>query len=109
MTFASTVQHWFEKEWGGSLLLPDGWYGRPYDNQHALTSVDQNGGTLTVVLDGKLTLDFEGLKSVEARAGELVFGSFEKLIFHWESYGPHTSKGSKEYRSGAAKIVAGRG
>jgi hypothetical protein len=109
MSFANTVQRWFRDEWGGSLLLPDGWYGRPYDNQHALTSVDGTGENLTVILDRKLTLQFEGLKSVEARKGELVFGPFDKLRFDWESYGTDLKRGTKEYQAGEAKIVSAPG
>jgi hypothetical protein len=106
MSFANTVQNWFKTEWGGSLLLPDGWYGRPYDNQHALTSVKETGEALTVVLDQKLRLHFEGLKSVEARKTELVFGPFDSLRFDWETYGTDIKRGTKEYRTGEAKIVS---
>lgn len=106
MSFTKTVQRWFRDEWGGSLLLPDGWYGRPYDNQHALTLVDEAGENLTVVLDGKLRLRFEGLKLVEARKGELVFGPFAKLRFDWEGFGDGINHGTKEYTAGEAKIVS---
>lgn len=105
MNFTPTIQHWFNTEWGGSLLLPDGWHGRPYDNQHALTSVEESGGTLTVVLDQKLTLRFEGLKSVKAQKQELIFGPFEKLRFDWESLGPGEQRGTKEYFAGEVKIL----
>lgn len=107
MSFTNTVQQWFRDEWGGSLLLPDGWYGRPYDNQHALTSIEEAGDTLTIVLDRKLTLRFEGLKSVKAQKRELTFGPFEKLRFDWESFGTDGRRGTKEYQSGQVKILTG--
>src|ERR1051325_7614119 len=81
MSFTNTIQCWFKDEYGGSLLLPDGWYGRPYDNQHALTSVEESGETLTIVLDGKLRLRLDGLKGVKGQKRELTFGPFEKLCF----------------------------
>lgn len=109
MSFTNTIQRWFKEELGGSLLLPDGWYGRPYDNQHALTSVDETGEALTVILDRKLTLRFEGLKSVEGRKGELVFGPFDKLRFDWETYGTDAKRGTMEYQTGEAKIVSAPG
>jgi len=109
MSFKDTIENWFNEEWGGSLLLPDGWYGRPYDNQHALTSIDDAGEVLTVILDRKVTLQFKGLKSVEARKGELVFGPFDKLRFDWETYGTDIKRGTKEYRTGEAKIVSAPG
>jgi hypothetical protein len=107
MSFKNTIQRWFKDEWGGSLLLPDGWYGRPYDNQHSLTSVDELRDTLTVILDRKLTLRFEGLKSVKAEKRELTFGPFEKLCFDWESFGTDGKRGTKEYQTGEVKIVTG--
>lgn len=107
MNFTNTIQRWFKDEWGGSLLLPDGWYGRPYDNQHALTSVEESGETLTIVLDQKLMLRFEGLKSVKAQKRELIFGPFEKLRFDWESFSTDGKRGSKEYQAGEVKILTG--
>jgi len=108
MNFTITIQQWFDDEWGGSLLLPDGWYGRPYDNQHMLTSVKESGSTLTIVLDEKLTLHFEGLKSVRAQKHELTFGSFQKLRFDWENFGTDGGCGSKEYQDGEVKILTKR-
>jgi hypothetical protein len=106
MSFTSAVQRWFSDERGGSLFLPDGWYGRPYDNRHALTSVEGSGSTLTVVLDEKLTLRFEGLKSVKAQKRELTFGPFEKLRFDWEGFGADGKRGTREYQTGEARIVS---
>lgn len=107
MNFTNTIQDWFKAEWGGSLFLPDGWYGRPYDNQHALTSVEESGETLTIVLDRKLTLRFKSLKSVKAQKGELAFGPFENLRFDWESFGADGKRGTKEYQGGEVKILTG--
>lgn len=108
MRFTDTIQRWFNNECGGSLLLPDGWYGRPYDNQHALTSIDESGSMLTMILDRKLTLRFEGLEAVKAQERELVLGPFEKLRFDWESFGTDGRRGAKEYQSGEVKILTGR-
>ncbi len=109
MRFTTVIQDWFRDEGGGTLVLPDGWYGRPYDNQHMLTSIDESGGALTIVLDRKLTLRFEGLRSVEARGRELVFGPFDILRFNWEGFGADTRRGTKEFQSGEAKVVSGPG
>jgi len=107
MSFTNAVQQWFKDEWGGSLFLPDGWYGRPYDNQHALTFVEEAGSVLTIVLDRRLTLRFEGLKSVRAQRRELTFGPFEALRFDWESFGTDGGHGTKEYQGGEVKILSG--
>jgi hypothetical protein len=109
MRYADIIRQWFKDEWGGSLVLPDGWYGRPYDNQHAITSVDEAGDGLTLILDQKLTLRFVGLKSVEVRNRELVFGLFDKLRFEWVAYGTGGEHGLKEYQTGEVKIVPAPG
>jgi len=106
MSFADTIERWFREERRGSLLLPDGWWGgRPYDNLHELTSVDEAGNTLTVILDRKLTLRFEGLKSVEAREGELILGPFDRLCSDWKPYGTDIKRETDEYRTGIVKIL----
>ena len=109
MRFADIIQKWFKDEWGGSLVLPDGWYGRPYDNQHSLTSIDELGEALTLVLDQKLTLRFENLKSVVVQNRELVFGPFGRLHFEWEDYDPGGQHGAQEYQGGEVKIVPAPG
>ena len=81
--------------------------GRPYDNQHALTSVEESGTTLIIVLDRKLMLRFDGLKSIKAHKRELVLGPFEKLRFDWERLGTDGKRGTKEYEAGEVKILTG--
>ncbi len=105
MRFTNVIKQWFKKEWGGSLMLPDGWYGRPYDNQHSLTSVSESEDALGLILDQKLELRFEGLKSVCPRHHELVFGPFDRLRFEWEAY-DDGRRLMKEYRTGEVKIVS---
>lgn len=105
MTFSTTIQQWFDTEWGGSMVLPDGWFGRPYDNQHSLTSVTESGDELTLVLDEILHLRFVGLKSVRIEGHELIFGPFKELRFEWTPYGGGKLT-TKDYRDGEVKIVS---
>lgn len=104
--FEETIQEWFAQTWGGSLLLPDGWYGRPHDNQHALTSLNENGDGITLVLDGNLTLHFERVTSVSAQGSVLVLGPFERLRFEWKEYGSGDTRGAKDYGPGVVKVIA---
>src|SRR5215213_70194 len=73
MEHGRMIERWFKEELGGTLVLPDGWYGRPYDNVHTLTKLDETADSLTLALDHKLSLHFEGLERVEARAMERLF------------------------------------
>ena len=109
MQFKDIIQQWFKDEWGGSLILPDGWYGRPYDSQLSLTAVDESGNSMTLVLQKKLKLHFEGLTAVERHNRDLVIGPFGRLRFEWESFGNDGSHGVKDYQSGEVKIVAAPG
>lgn len=87
------------------MVLPDGWFGRPYDNQHMLTSVTETGGEVTLVLDDVLRLHFTALNSVHAKGHELILGPFEHLRFEWTPYGGGRLT-TKDYLSGEVKIVS---
>jgi len=105
MTYSTVIQQWFDAEWGGGMILPDGWFGRPFDNQHALSSVTERDNELTLVLDDNLSLHFEGLKSVRVKGRELILGPFEILQFGWTPYGGGKLT-TKDYRDGEVKIIS---
>jgi hypothetical protein len=70
------------------LVLPDGWFGRPYDNLHQLTACTATGGTVRVELDGQLSLEFEGSGTVAVRDGAgLVIRGFTSLLWVRRAYG----------------------
>jgi hypothetical protein len=108
MSARTVVQQWFNAQFGGSLFLPDGWYGRPYDNQHMLTSIDEDGDDLSITLDNRLMLHFKGLRAVTPTDRELIFGPFRKLCFESDSVGGG-SRLTKEYSGGEVKIVTAPG
>lgn len=105
MPFSEMIEQWFDAEWGGGMVLPDGWFGRPYDNQHFLTSVAENANELTLTLDEILHLRFEGLKSVRVDGHELILGPFEHLRFEWTPYGGGKLT-TQDYWEGEVKIVS---
>jgi hypothetical protein len=74
MRHADTIRKWFEKELGGGLILPDGWFGRPYDSQYSLTSIEENGDDLTMILSEHLLLRFSGLKAITSKWGFDLYG-----------------------------------
>lgn len=106
--FSESIKQWFSEEWGGGLILPDGWFGRPYDNQHSLTSVNESDGNLTVILDKNLKLSFSGVKRVEADPSKLTIGPFEELRFEWTPYGGGAAR-STDYGAGVVQIVSAPG
>jgi hypothetical protein len=108
MMTKNIVNKWFNTRFGGSLLLRDGWYGRQYDNQHMLTSIDETGEDISITLDNRLTLHFKGLQGVNPTDRELIPGPFKKLLFEWEGVGDGRRL-TKEYDSGEVKIVSAPG
>jgi hypothetical protein len=108
MSFKDIIQKWFTDELGGSLVLPDGWFGRPYDNQHVIGKITESRDALTIALDHNLLLHFRGLKSVSRHNRDLVFGPFDNLRFEWEP-AEGGKKLTKEYQGGEVKIVSAPG
>lgn len=86
---AQIVEEFFAKHSAAGLVLPNGWFGRPYDNLHRLTACTAARHAVRVELDGQLTLTFEGagIEAVRDRDSLTVRG-FTKLVWEWLSYGP---------------------
>lgn len=104
MSFETTIRKWFTIHVGGSLVLPDGWYGRPYDNQQTLVSISEEPRRLTLVLASpSVSLSFEGLRSINEGIDEIVFASFDKLVFESEN------TGTRVYSNGIVKVVSAPG
>jgi hypothetical protein len=71
------------------LILPNGWFGRPYDNVMPLTGCTVAGDRLEVDLAGgdrRLSFQGEGLESAVGDLG-LVLRGFSVLTFDWLWYG----------------------
>jgi hypothetical protein len=106
MSLEEIVTSWFKETWGGGLMLPDGWFGRPYDNIHRLDNVALSEDGLLLELDsGHLILRFEGVPEVTASKSELVLRSFRRLAFDWKEYGAMRIHSDK-YEQGEVKFVA---
>ncbi len=101
------IENWYQREWTGSLVLPDGWYGRPFDGQHRLTSVNEAPEHLTIVLDNALTLSFSGPTHIESLSNELRFTNFNELIFEANPFsGIAVATNAKRYSAGEVKIIS---
>jgi hypothetical protein len=70
------VKDWFQSKGGGSLITPEGWFGRPYDNIHMLTYIEVRPNKVILELDEHLYLIFSDLKSVNTTDTELCFEDF---------------------------------
>lgn len=101
----SVVEGWFHCHQGG-LYLPDGWFGKPYDNLHSLFSIVGDSTNLIVTLDhGKLVLHFYHLERIFIEDNDLVFGPFDSLRFSWHHYDSDAIQEERTYKTGEVRIV----
>jgi hypothetical protein len=101
------IEQWFQRTGGGGLVLPDGWYGRPFDNLLRLTSVTDSGDRLTLVLEDNITLSFTGPVSVQTSGNELLLVRFDDLIFEARAFGaPEVMVKAGRYGEGEVKIIS---
>lgn len=98
------IHNWFLKHKSGGLILPDGWFGRPYDNLHQLTGISEKESSLEIILDTMIKIKFVSLKSIHTNNKELILSNFEKVYFKWTEYGSEIEH-EKVFDSGEVRIV----
>lgn len=99
-----TISRWFRKAKTATLMLPDGWFGKPYDNAHKLSHISVDNGELVLELDEHLRLRFRNVGDVRAGSSELSIDSFETLAFNWREYGTEATH-NRTYTSGQVRLI----
>ncbi len=103
---ASTVRAFFAA-CRPSLRLPDGWYGRPYDNQHELTAIEVTDRGMRIELDGLVELDLAGPVTATTEAGMLRLAGFTLLVLRSRGYGSAPQpRPDRRYDDGVIELVA---
>jgi len=100
----TTISNWFRVAGRSTLMLPDGWYGRPRDNLHALTFVVARPAKVLLELDDHLLLVFTDLSIARVENSEFILEQFAQLVFDWQGVAevePHVSV----YREGQVRFV----
>ncbi|MFJ1936841.1 hypothetical protein ACIOGZ_29805 [Kitasatospora sp. NPDC088160] len=97
------ITAWFANVEYAGLILPSGWFGRPFDNQHQLTWAHVRHGKLLLELDERLllVLTAPGAPSID---GQNLIVTFAQLVFDWQGYGdlqPH----AEAFRTGELQFV----
>lgn len=57
---AKKIESYFSRRERASLVLPDGWYGRPFDSLFSLTSAQDIEGGLWIEIEGGRQMTFRG-------------------------------------------------
>lgn len=100
---AAVCDH-FQKYDRVGLVLPDGWFGRPYDNLLSLTSVEGSSNAMRIGLDDDLFLDFHGPVEVASTMIKVVISAFEKLIWTWHESDTGTAH-TEKFTDGDVKFL----
>lgn len=101
----NAIRRWFDQHHGGGLVLPDGWFGRPYDNHHRLTDLQECDDDIVIVLDDNVTITIKDVKRATSSDLELDIGSSERIRVEWTTYDDPPQRRSTEYSAGSVKIV----
>jgi hypothetical protein len=96
-----------DTEWIG-LILPDGWFGRPYDNRHHVTRCVAEQDRLIVEIDQQQVLTIENPAAMETTPTDLVITGFSQLRFDWTGYGSRGATHSLTYSGGALTLKSHR-
>jgi hypothetical protein len=88
---AAALSKWCGRNRAVGLILPRGWFGRPYDNNLQLTWAHGRGTRLFVELDGELVLIATGDVSGRETREEFVVGA-RQFVFDRQEYGAEPPK-----------------
>ena len=78
------VERWFTVVRGGSLELPKGWFGRPYDINHELTWSEARAHYIILELDELHLLILTDPTNVDATEYELKIDGATGVVFVWQ-------------------------
>ena len=99
------IEKWIKKNESFGLKLPDGWFGRPYDNQHKITWMQERPNKLIIELDEQLFLIFTKPTVVEPSGKDLTISGFKQLSFDRQGYGDMKAH-CNLFRSGVVTFVS---
>lgn len=87
--------HALRKESFG-IILPGGWLGRPYDNQHRIKEISVSKNVLTIVFDDIRELQIVNpkryeIKKLDPNWSSLKFLECQEIRFLWVPYGEEST------------------
>ena len=99
------IKFFFLRHRSCGLKLPNGWFGRPYENRLSLVKAEAHDDALIIELNHPLHLIFHGIPTLESKTDGLHLTDFNALVFEWkeakETQRPHRER----YTSGEVHLV----
>lgn len=75
------VKKWVSKRSSFYFFLPDGPYGRPFDNQYLIERIEETSDGFKVFFSDGLTLQFIGNTTIEDEGCNLLIKNFNQCVF----------------------------
>lgn len=104
----TAVRGFFASVGMAGLILPSGWFGRPYDNLLRLTHSEVTSGLLRLELEGQLVLTFSGDARATTTATGLRLTGYSGLAWDWIEFGSATRHHEK-FTGGQVEFVGAVG
>ena len=81
MTSTEFMTNWLREAKSLYFFLPDGPYGRPFDNMYSFQSLSAEGNSVAILLSDGIMLRFLGGITFEDRHTKLIITGFQELEF----------------------------
>ncbi len=107
MTNTEKIEKWKVENPTFGLILPSGWFGRPFDNNHNITWTADRKFKILIEVDQQLLFILTKSKQFEIKndGNDLVFKNFYRLTFDSLGYGDLTAH-TEYFDTGELKLVA---
>ncbi len=102
------IKFFFLRHRSCGLKLPNGWFGRPYENRLSLVKAEAHDDALIIELDHPLHFIFHGIPTLESKADGLHLTDFDALVFEWKEAGETQHPHRERYTSGEVHLVVQR-
>jgi len=84
MTIIKGIDTWLKDKSSFFFFLPDGPYGRPFDNQYDIKSIDLSHWGVNIIFSDSITLKFIGEPQFLDECDKIRILAFKELIFFVE-------------------------
>ena len=86
------------------IELPNGWFGRPYDNIHSLTYCIERDHKIIIEVDKQLYLIFTKPITISSNESTLILSEWKQFVFDRQGYGEMTAH-CDVFQSGIVKLI----